>query len=68
MNMRDVKPSTLKRLAAECEKEFEEWFNLTDAKQFNTKEPIHPRDIWRTAYSKGASAVLRRVEDKLKDV
>jgi hypothetical protein len=67
MNIRDIKPSTLKRLATECDKEFEDWFKLCEGLKFGTQELQEPKDIWRTAFSKGASAVLRRV-DELKDV
>jgi hypothetical protein len=66
MNIRDVKSHTLRRMAIECEEEFDEWFGRTGARHFSTKEPLTPQDIWRYAYSKGSSAVLRRV-DSLKE-
>lgn len=67
MNIRDIKPHTLKRLAVECDKEFEDWFKLSEGLKFATQTPMEPKDIWRTAFSKGASAILRRV-DELSDV
>jgi hypothetical protein len=66
MNIRDLKPNIIKRLAVECEKEFGEWFRTNRGMKFGTQEPLEPIDIWRYAYSKGASAILKRV-DKLKE-
>lgn len=67
MNIRDMKPSQIKRLAAECEEEFSEREITSNGwRQFGTQEPMTPLDIWRLAFSRGASAILRRT-DSLKD-
>ena len=66
MNIRDLKPHMIKRLATESDEEFNKWFETNRGKQFGTNEPLEPLDIWRYAYSKGASAILRRV-DGLRD-
>lgn len=66
MNLRDLKPDVLKRLALEGEDEYDKWFKNTSGLEFGTQKPVNPKDIWRLAYSKGASAILRRV-DEIKD-
>jgi len=66
MNIRDMKPHTIKRLAVECDQEFEDWFRVNKGMKFGTKEPLEFQDVWRYAYSKGASAILRRT-DSLKE-
>lgn len=70
MNIRDIKPSTLKRLAAECDEEFKGWLQSTDGKVFRSdvngmkeRVPAEYIDVWRTAFSLGASAILRRVNE-----
>jgi len=66
MTLRDLKPNILKRLAMEGEDEFDKWFRNTGGMKFGKPESVDPKDIWRLAYSKGASAILRRV-DALKE-
>jgi len=68
MNLRDLKPQQLKRIALEGENEFDQWFHQTGGTKFGRpNELVTPKDIWRTAYSKGASAVLRRISKLEKD-
>lgn len=67
MNIRDLKPHQLKRLATECDEEYNKQETATNNwKHFGTNEPMTPKDIWRLAYSRATSAVLRRV-DNLRD-
>lgn len=68
MNLRDIKSHTLRRLAVECDEEFATWFKQTEALHFTTKDPLSPQDIWRYAFSRGSSAILRRVDTLKEDV
>lgn len=72
MNLRDLKPHTLKRIAIECDEEFNEWFKRTEGQEFikvdgmNIRQPITQQALWRLAFSSGSRAILRRV-DNLKE-
>lgn len=73
MNLRDLNPHTLKRIAIECRDEFTKWLRSTDGKVFkknlagmNERVDASPQDIWETAFSCGARAILRRT-DNIKD-
>lgn len=72
MNLRDVKPHTLKRIAVECDHEFDKWFKTSEGMEFvkvdgmNMRQPITPQSLWRIAFSFGTRAILRRV-DQLKE-
>lgn len=61
MNLRDLKPKTLKALAQQGEDECKDWLDRTQGRQFGTIEPIKPDDIYRLAFSKGATAILSRI-------
>jgi hypothetical protein len=64
MNIRDLDPKIMKELALESDHEFNEWLKLTRSVTSASviREPITQKDVWRTAFSKGVSAVLRRVK------
>jgi hypothetical protein len=63
MTIRDLKPHVVKRLATEGEDEFEKWYKETNGgKHFGTDKPLELQDVWRTAYGKGAWAILRRTD------
>lgn len=66
MNIRDLPLNTIKRLASEADDAFDDWYKVSGGLTFSTKTPVEAKDIWRLAFSKGCSAVLRRV-DKLKE-
>jgi len=66
MNMRHLKPSQIKALVQESEDAYNEWLRSTNGVQFGTNKPLDPIDIFRWAFSKGASSILRRV-DAIKD-
>lgn len=61
MNLRDLNPKTLKRLAMEGEEEFDSWFRRTEGKVFGTGEPLHLKEVWRYAYSRAMTNCLKRV-------
>jgi hypothetical protein len=64
---RDLSNNVQRRLALECEDEYKQWLELTEGLIFKTREPITQKELWRLAFSKGVSALLKRV-DKLKDI
>jgi hypothetical protein len=68
MTVRDLKPQQLRRLANESDQEFEAWFKRTRGLEFGTNKPLETIDIWRAAFSKGASTILKRVDAIKEDV
>lgn len=70
MNLRDIKPHTLKRIGTECREEYAEWYKTTEAMTFRKnplthmqeRSPMTPQEIWELAFSHGARAILRRVD------
>ncbi len=73
MNLRDVKPHTLKRISTESREEFAAWLKSTNGEMFrknlagmNELVPVDFQTIWDYAYSHGVRAILRRV-DNLKE-
>ena len=73
MNLRDLKPRLLKRLGIECLNEYDEWFKRTGGEAWKETQDgkkvcveMNPKEVWSTAYSRGAAAILRRV-DALKE-
>lgn len=62
MNLRDLKPKVLKKLAVEGEAEFDEWFRRTGGKVFGKQEDVSPKDIWRYAYSRAMTNCLKHVD------
>jgi hypothetical protein len=63
MNIRDLKPSVLRHLATEGDEEYEKWNRDTQGLSFGSREPIAQKELWRLAFSKGVSAILRRVDN-----
>jgi hypothetical protein len=64
MNIRDLPHKLMRRLALDGEEAFDEWWKTTNGgKRFGTGEPLLSSDIFRHAFSKGVSAVLRRINE-----
>jgi hypothetical protein len=63
MNIRDLPYRLIKKLAADGEQAFKNWWNLTQGRDFRSNEPIEPKEIFKVAFSNGASAVLKRIDE-----
>ena len=63
MNIRDLDPKVLKKLAKDCEQRYTDWWTATQGKIFGSKEPIPPKKIFEFAFSKGVSAMLQRMDE-----
>lgn len=63
MNLRDLSHKLIKQFAADGEREYEEWLNVTDGRRFGTNEPIDQHKIFQYAFSKGVSTILRRIDE-----
>jgi hypothetical protein len=63
MNLRDLPHKLVKKLAADGEEALAEWWKLTDGVEFGTNKALNPDKIFLHAFSRGVSAVLRRIDE-----
>jgi hypothetical protein len=65
MKIRDLTHKQMRELAAEGDDAYDEWLKLTEGLTFALREPVPQKQLWRLAWSKAITALLKRV-DKLK--
>lgn len=67
MTIRELKTKQLRQLQHESDAAYDEWKATTKGLHFGTNRPLEDHEIFRWAFSKGVSAVLKRVKKLERD-
>jgi hypothetical protein len=66
MLIRDLPHGLMKKLAGDADREFDEWWKMTGGKEFGSNKSLDSEKVFQYAFSKGVSAILRRIDEVVK--